>query len=134
MFSIVDVSYRALSAYHIYSLSFDLLFRKSLFLYIYSRFLSLFHSSLLCPYLFLTISIYSHSPFFILLPVSLSCQQKGSTAMITAAEEGVEDVVELLLERGANIEASDNVSICTTLDSAVLYYTKLYCTTLHYTL
>jgi ankyrin repeat protein len=54
--------------------------------------------------------------------------------MITAAEEGVEDVVELLLERGANIEASDNVSICTTLDSAVLYYTKLYCTTLHYTL
>jgi hypothetical protein len=66
MFSIVDVSYRALSAYHIYSLSFDLLFRKSLFLYIYSRFLSLFILLFFAPIsfsLFLFIPILHYSFF-----------------------------------------------------------------------
>ena len=36
--------------------------------------------------------------------------QYGTTALVAAAERGHKDTVELLLDRGANLEAKDRVS------------------------
>ena len=43
------------------------------------------------------------------------CEQVGRTALMRAAENGRQDVVEALVEAGADVEATDKVCLRTTL-------------------
>ena len=43
---------------------------------------------------------------------SVICLQDGYTPLLVASERGYVDMARLLLERGANIEAIDRVSVC----------------------